>query len=288
MRTSNSRRAFEQALHSLRAPQRHIYFQSNWACSTALSTAPGSLGLLALSGFQDDCIRRLLPLVANDDWSAHNLCLNSNCIEDTDLYFLCKEFPPPAYFTSQFVLDVKEGVDSFVSKKKGTFALLDEGTWKSSSKHSEMRPLTQREISRHSSEFPLLLNQDQEARDTCWERLIASIASDNQSTGEPLHIEQTSLHERLELVLRGHTQRLPSHLFISLDTIILMKLSLVPGAAWHLYCQSVAPQTLHTSLNKSLLARDESASSSSLPHPPLQACSTYVLTEQDLIHFGKR
>jgi hypothetical protein len=220
--------------------QRCTYFSSNWGCATALSY--DGLARMVNCDWNRTAVRNQkepetvharnqLTLI----WDSNHLCVNSNSVEDTDLYFMCKEFPPPSHLASSALHDDDE-LGAIRSANKISFALHYEACWNSIKKGAGFIPLTQTDVAYFGKTFPLLLNLEQRQRIQCWGSLEEELRNYFRSSdGSHSRVERTSTHERLELVLRGHTRRLPSRLFVSMSTVEMMKLSLVPDAQWYIY-----------------------------------------------------
>lgn len=240
----------------------HAYFTSNWACSTSLSyDSSPTLDVAGKSllynhdwntntktAAAEELLPEKDPQRSDLVWDSNHLCVNSSSVEDTDLYFMCKEFPPPSYLSSLFETstDLDREIEALHSARKSSYVLHYEGCWHPSTKGAQFKPLNKFEILQHGNSFPLLLNIEQQQRDQSWEQLEDELRNYYRREGAHRRVVRTSTHERLELVLRGHTKRLPSRLFLSMNSVELMKLSLVPNARWYIYDRNA-----HDGLRKS-------------------------------------
>jgi hypothetical protein len=205
---------------------RNLHIDCDWACSTALTSTGIKINRQHQSfeerSLTDEAALHIRPFMLP---SKPCICVNSNSVEDTDLFFMLKEFPPPAHLTSRFAY--KEGGTrrSFMSKRKGTFALFQWGAWEQCSQGSVFTPV----VSGGED------TNNEDAAGCAWASFTKEMKTVAASHAPP----RTSIHERLELVLKGSTDRLPSHLFISQEAVRTMKLSLVPDAQRFAFCSEI-------------------------------------------------
>lgn len=260
--------------------KRHLHFPGAWTASTDFQLCPD---LYQYSSLSHEVIEGTKPSKKSPKKKVvvapNMLCINSCDVEDTDLYFLLKQFPPPAHLRSRFIHED----DAIDREFKGSFYLFQHGGWDALPRRAVMAPVDVAKVSQMIA--PTTLSKLQQVvcgpSEDVWIDFKSKLRSLSPTQQLP---PRTSMHEHLEILIRGYTRRAKTFLYLSLDAIDTMRLPLTHNAQWYILsnCGEERDRELGSALpiTTTLNTTGNHMSSSSFPR--------HVLTLEDLVDLNNK